>query len=85
MFTNLKIRELFSAIMLIAFVWTMEGLFCGTVYAVPMTTNYQGFLKDASDKPMNDTVSLTFSLYDVAANGTPMWSETQNVAVENIA
>jgi len=83
MFKNLKMRELFSAIMLIAFVWTMEGLFCGTVYAVPMTTNYQGFLKDASDKPMNDTVSLTFSLYDVAANGTPMWSETQNVAVEN--
>jgi len=47
-----------------------------TVFAVPMLTNYQGNLKDARGKPLNTTVSLTFSLYDVPAWGTPLWTET---------
>jgi hypothetical protein len=50
-----------------------------TAYAqVPMTTNFQGYLTDSSGGPMNGQVSITFSLYDVSVEGTPLWTETHS-------
>jgi hypothetical protein len=51
--------------------------------AVPQTINYQGYLTDSGGNPINGTVSMTFSLYDVSAGGTALWSETQSVTVNN--
>lgn len=44
---------------------------------VPQTINYQGYLKDTvSGAPASGPVDMTFSLYDVATGGSPLWSET---------
>ena len=51
--------------------------------AVPQTLNYQGQLASAGGVPVNGTVNITFSLYDVATGGTALWSETQSVTVTN--
>jgi len=45
--------------------------------AVPQTINYQGFLTDSGGTPVDGTVQMTFSLYDVATGGSPLWTETQ--------
>jgi hypothetical protein len=51
--------------------------------AVPQTINYQGYLTDSSGTPINGIVQMTFSIYDVETGGTPLWSETQSVTVNN--
>jgi hypothetical protein len=49
---------------------------------VPTVLNYQGALTDAGAAVVDDgDYSMTFSLYDVSAGGTPLWTETQTVAV----
>ena len=57
----------------------MAGLF-GAVSAVaqPGMVNYQGKLTDDTGAPVTDTLSIVFSIYDVATNGTPLWTETQS-------
>jgi hypothetical protein len=40
------------------------------------TVNYQGRLADASGTPINDTVSLTFALYEAETGSTAVWSES---------
>ncbi|VAW55756.1 hypothetical protein MNBD_GAMMA07-1013 [hydrothermal vent metagenome] len=49
--------------------------------AIPETIGYQGFLRDATNAPVNTTTNITFSLYITAADPTPIWSETQAVDV----
>ena len=49
---------------------------------VPRTLNYQGRLLDNSGQPFNQTVPVTFELYDSEFGGVKLWSETQNVSVE---
>jgi len=39
----------------------------------PSTLNYQGFLTDGSNTPLDGTFNLTFSFYDAAAGGTEEW------------
>jgi hypothetical protein len=51
--------------------------------AAPQTINYQGYLTDSSGIPVNGTVQMRFSLYDVETGGTALWSETQTVIVNN--
>ncbi len=53
------------------------------VIAVPNLISYQGVLTDSSGTPVNGTVSITFSIYDVATGGTALWSETQAVTATN--
>ena len=54
-----------------------------TVATVPQLMNYQGFLSQDGLK-LNETVSLTFSIYDVQACGTALWTEIQpQVIVQN--
>ncbi len=49
--------------------------------AIPSTINYQGYVISAAGVPVNGTVQMVFKIYDVASGGTELWSETQNVAV----
>jgi hypothetical protein len=44
---------------------------------VPLVINYQGYLTDADGNPVNDTLEMTFSIYDTAEGGEPVWTETQ--------
>ncbi len=49
---------------------------------IPQMLNYQGALIDAGGAVVDDgDYSMTFSLYDVSAGGTALWTETQTVAV----
>ena len=49
---------------------------------VPSTLSYQGVLAEASGVAVADgPYSITFKLYNVAAGGTELWSETQAVQV----
>jgi hypothetical protein len=49
---------------------------------IPHTLNYQGVLTDANGAALPDgNVALTFRLFDVAAGGTALWQEVQQVAV----
>jgi len=45
---------------------------------IPKNINYQGYLVDLNDPntPLNDTVQMTFHLYDAETSETPLWSET---------
>ena len=51
--------------------------------AIPSTINYQGYLTDSIGTPISATVSIKFSIYDVAAGGSALWTETQDVSVSN--
>jgi hypothetical protein len=51
--------------------------------AIPQTINYQGFLTDSGDAPVNATVSMTFGIYDAPTGGSALWNETQDVTVTN--
>ncbi|MCM8798695.1 MAG: hypothetical protein NC821_04445 [Candidatus Omnitrophica bacterium] len=48
---------------------------------IPHKINYQGYLTDSGGNPVNGTVSILFSIYDVSSGGTALWSETQSVNV----
>ncbi|VAX14907.1 Phage tail fibers, partial [hydrothermal vent metagenome] len=51
---------------------------------VPQTISYQGVLTDNEDNPVSDgDYNILFALYDVATDGTILWTETQNVPVTN--
>ena len=45
----------------------------------PRLLNFQGRLTDTLGDPIVGNSTITFSLYDVAAGGTPLWTETQSV------
>ena len=51
---------------------------------VPKILNYQGYLTDTLDIPINDTLHMTFKIYDDISGGNELWSETQtNVHIKN--
>jgi len=56
-----------------------------TLANVPQLINYQGFLMDpGTDQSVADaTYSMTFSLYDAASGGSPVWAESQSVQTQN--
>ena len=55
------------------------GLFlAATLIAQPGMINYQGKLTDDAGVPVSATVSIVFSIYDVATGGTALWTETQS-------
>ncbi|MEK8021480.1 MAG: tail fiber domain-containing protein [Candidatus Parabeggiatoa sp.] len=61
--------------------WLLAGFISSLAYAVPITTNYQGYLESAG-APLNATVDMTFALYDEGA--VSLWTEThQDVEVSN--
>jgi hypothetical protein len=52
--------------------------------AVPELINFQGLLTDTTGNPMTDSAySVTFAIYDAAAGGTILWSETQSITTSS--
>lgn len=52
--------------------------------AVPQVLTQQGRLIDkATSKPVAGTISITFALYDVASGGTALWTEKQDVTLDD--
>jgi hypothetical protein len=47
--------------------------------SVPSQVGFEGYLADAFGSPLNGTHTLTFRLYDVAANGTALAGWRSNV------
>ena len=47
---------------------------------IPQLINYQGFLSE-NEQPLNGNVNVTFNLYEVPVDGAALWSETQNISV----
>jgi len=45
--------------------------------AVPKLLNYQGYLTDTLGSPIEDSLDMTFKIYDAATLGNVLWSETQ--------
>ncbi len=67
----------------LAILVTLCGMCMSYVHAqIPLTLNYQGVLTDGNGSAIADgDVTLTFRLFDVAAGGTALWQEAQQVAV----
>ncbi|HEY6293949.1 MAG TPA: hypothetical protein VI455_20540 [Terriglobia bacterium] len=49
---------------------------------VPRLIQFSGVVADAAGKPATGMVNVTFSLYQFQESGTPLWSETQNLALD---
>ncbi len=50
---------------------------------VPKLLNYQGYLTDTTDVPIDGALDMTFKIFDAASSGNELWSEAQtNVPVE---
>ncbi|HEW97992.1 MAG: hypothetical protein DRR00_28245, partial [Candidatus Parabeggiatoa sp. nov. 3] len=54
----------------------LAGFISSLAYAVPTTTNYQGYLENTDSEPLNATVNMTFALYATAQGGNALWTET---------
>ena len=50
---------------------------------IPHKMNYQGYLTNAAGVPVNGTLQMIFSIYNVSSGGTPLWTETHSVTVTN--
>jgi len=75
-----KSRTLFGVIFLWLVLTLTLAVYPGHA-AIPQKINYQGYLTNASGVPIHGTLQIVFSIYDVPAGGTPLWTETQNVIV----
>jgi len=49
--------------------------------SIPQTINYQGYLTDPQGTPIDETVTITFSIYPDTTDIAPLWKETQTVRV----
>ena len=49
---------------------------------VPTAMQFQGFLTDAEGKPLNGVLSVTFTLYGSADGADSVWTQVQDVALE---
>ncbi len=51
--------------------------------AAPTALSHQGRLFDPAGLPLDGTISVEFGIYDAAATGTQLWTETQDVDFDN--
>ena len=61
----------------------MLTLLIALAAAAPTTFQQQGRLTDSLGDPINGPVLLTFSLYDVAEDGTHVWTESASPTLED--
>jgi trimeric autotransporter adhesin len=54
----------------------------GPVSVVPRLVSFGGVLKDHTGKVAAGVVNLTFSLYEFQEGGTPLWTETQSLQLD---
>ncbi|HPG39391.1 MAG TPA: hypothetical protein PLP19_01005 [bacterium] len=77
----MKYLTLKSVLFFILVVIFLENLCLGQI---PQTISYQGILSNADGSLVSDgNYTLTFKLYDNATGGTILWSETQNISINN--
>ncbi len=79
--TNLgppKTRRRTSLLRTFSLLWVLAllGVLPNMAYAVPMTTNYQGYIENTEGEPLSATVNMTFALYATAQGGRALWTET---------
>ena len=55
--------------------------FSNVLTDVPQYINYQGKLTDPSGALIDDTLSITFTIYDSSTAGNVLWTETQPTVV----
>lgn len=67
--------------------WTIASILAvapmTAICEVPQQITYQGYLTDTAGIPINGDITLVFSFYDAATEGTLLWLEEQNVLVIN--
>ena len=63
--------------LLLLFILTVSS----ALAAIPQTINYQGYLTDPQGTPIDETVTVTFSIYPNTTEMSPLWTETQTVRV----
>src|SRR5580698_7822190 len=51
--------------------------------AVPRVTYFNGVLKNAAGNPQTGLTPIAFSLYENQEGGTALWSETQNLTLDD--
>jgi hypothetical protein len=61
----------------------MPALASAQAQPVPSRFGYQGRLVDKSGAPLNGTHQVRFTIYKEAKEGTPLWDETQKLALTN--
>jgi len=49
----------------------------------PYQINFQGFLADNKNNPINRSLAMTFRIFDTATGGNPLWSENQTIALND--
>ncbi len=62
--------------------WLLAAVLAALVVSVqadqvPELIAFQGYLEDGAGNPINDTVNLTFTVYDASTSGNSKWTETQ--------
>ena len=50
--------------------------------AIPQRMGYQGYLTNAGGTPYQGTIAMTFRIYSAASGGGALWTEIQDVAVD---
>lgn len=50
---------------------------------VPRLVQFSSIVTDSAGKPPGETATVTFSLYELQDGGTPLWSETQSLALDS--
>ncbi|MEI8191520.1 MAG: hypothetical protein WCI75_17535, partial [candidate division NC10 bacterium] len=67
-----------------AFLFTLGvGVNSAQAQAFPGTMNFQGRLTGADNNPLGGPHLFTFNIYNMAAGGTSLWTETQTLTVVN--
>jgi hypothetical protein len=56
---------------------------CPMLAQIPRTINFQGRARDANGVYLTGTRNVRLSIYQTAAGGSAIWSETQNVTFDN--
>jgi hypothetical protein len=67
----------------LVFCFFVCSLAVGAAWSTPEQVSYQGRLTNTSDEPVTGSYDLTFSIYDVASGGTPLWSELHTAVTVN--
>ena len=49
---------------------------------IPRLIKFSGTVKDPAGQPATGVVGLTFSLYELPEGGTPLWTESQSLALD---
>ena len=61
----------------------LVALTAAAMSQVPPLINYHGVLADRSGEPLSGQFAIEFTLYDAATGGSKLWSESQEILVQN--